>query len=351
MVFNFLGYVFSLAEISFVIIFMHELGHYIVGRLCGVKVLSFSIGFGPEIIGFTSSSGVRWKFCLIPLLGYVRFSEDKEDKCSLFRVALWKKFLVIAAGPVANFVVATLIFTFIFCKYGIPPMQSDVVVTKVLSETPAAIAGIKPGDHILSLDGNEISSVSEFFENMKKHSAQEEAVFVLKRDRKDVLEIKATPILRDVVDDFGIKRSKKPFIGIVISQDMGEKTGTILEAFSRSLKEVGMKSRDILGSFFYLFSKFDSVLGPIGVVKITKNMYDSGFDSSLYFMAYFSLVVGLTNLMPIPVLDGGHLMFVLLEMLRKKPLGTLSEKIVTGIGLSIILILFIIGVCNDVFRL
>ncbi|AGH16791.1 RIP metalloprotease RseP [Candidatus Liberibacter asiaticus] len=341
---------FLLYTVSLIIIVViHEFGHYMVARLCNIRVLSFSVGFGPELIGITSRSGVRWKVSLIPLGGYVSFSEDEKDMRSFFCAAPWKKILTVLAGPLANCVMAILFFTFFFYNTGV----MKPVVSNVSPASPAAIAGVKKGDCIISLDGITVSAFEEVAPYVRENPLHEISL-VLYREHVGVLHLKVMPRLQDTVDRFGIKR-QVPSVGILFSYDETKlHSRTVLQSFSRGLDEISSITRGFLGVLSSAFGKdtrLNQISGPVGIARIAKNFFDHGFNAYIAFLAMFSWAIGFMNLLPIPILDGGHLITFLLEMIRGKSLGVSVTRVITRMGLCIILFLFFLGIRNDIYGL
>ncbi|AGA64039.1 putative zinc metallopeptidase protein [Liberibacter crescens BT-1] len=360
-----LSYVIPFLSVIYLVVLVHEFGHYIAGRLCGIQAVVFSLGFGPEIFGFMSRSGVRWKFSAIPLGGYVRFlggersshvqsassvvknSKDKGQN-SFLGASLWKRSLVVVAGPLANFLMTAMIFTFLFYKNGI--IIIDPIVSQIEPGSPAAEAGIKPGDLLVSVDGHQISSFQDVMLYVQSHP-KKEMIFILKRQDKDFVKFAITPRMEKITNALGQKVSV-PLIGLkVYSVKSKHQFLTLPEAFFMGLYEIHDIVKATLQYFYNVLSgqmKSDQITGPIGVAKIAKHMSDIGFEALVRFLAFISLSVGLINLMPIPILDGGHLMLYFLEAVRGKPLGELSEKIVLQIGLILVLVLTVVATRNDV---
>ncbi|AKK20114.1 RIP metalloprotease [Candidatus Liberibacter africanus] len=330
-----------------IIVFAHEFGHYIVARLCNIRVMSFSIGFGPEIFGITDRSGTRWKISYIPLGGYVSFSEDEKDPRSFVCSALWKKSVTVLAGPFINYVMAILFFAFFFYNTAV----IDPVVFKVFPGTPASIFGIKVKDRIVSLDGTAVSTSEDVAFYIRKNQLRE-VEFVLQREHVGIITLKVTPRLQDFIDQFNVKH-KIPTIGILF--DSGNlHYRTVLQSFSRSLNEVISITIKSFSGLIHIFSgdvKVHSIHGPVGIAKVAKKFAEYGFNSYIEFLAIFSWVTGFMNLLPIPILDGGNFMIFLFEMIRGKPLKVSTVRFITKIGCSFILFLLFLGISNDIYGL
>ncbi|MGZ2456689.1 regulator of sigma E protease [Rhizobium anhuiense] len=328
--------------------------------------LPISVGFGPEIFGFTDRHGTRWKISVIPLGGYVRFFGDEdasskpdadklaamseEDRARSFAGAkLWKRAATVAAGPIANFLLAIAIFTVLFSVYG--RMIADPVVAEVKPDGAAAAAGILPGDLLVAIDGNKVETFDDVRRYVSIRPSQKIVVTIERGGEK--LDLPMVPQRTDQTDQFGNKIELGQ-IGIVTNQQAGNfrlKTYTPLEA----LQEGVIQTRDIVtGTFKYIGNIFagtmraDQLGGPIRVAQASGQMATLGIGAVLQLAAMLSVSIGLLNLMPVPVLDGGHLMFYAVEAVRGKPLGSTAQEIAFRIGLAMILTLMVFTTWNDI---
>ena len=359
------GYIIPFVIVLSVLVFVHEMGHYLVGRWCGIRVTAFSVGFGPELVGFTDSHGTRWKLSAIPLGGYVKFFGD-EDAASVPDIAnldkftpeerartlagakLWKRAATVAAGPIANFLLAIAIFAALFVAYG--KMVSDPVVAEVRPESAAASAGIEPGDLLLALDGEPIRT----FDDVRRYVAvrpETTIVITVERDGRE-LQLPVTPKRTEITDQFGNKVELGQ-IGIVTNAERGNfrlETYSPVEAVAEGVRETG---HIISGTFSYLGNIFtgrmsaDQIGGPIRIAETTGQMATLGFAAVLNFAAVISVSLGLMNLFPIPVLDGGHLLMYGLEAVRGRPLSPRVQDVVFRFGLAMILTLMVFATWND----
>lgn len=359
------GYIIPFVIVLSVLVFVHEMGHYLVGRWCGIRVTAFSVGFGPELVGFTDSHGTRWKLSAIPLGGYVKFFGD-EDAASVPDIAnldkftpeerartlagakLWKRAATVAAGPIANFLLAIAIFAALFVAYG--KMVSDPVVAEVRPESAAASAGIEPGDLLLALDGEPIRT----FDDVRRYVAVRPETTILmtvERDGRE-LQLPVTPKRTEITDQFGNKVELGQ-IGIVTNAERGNfrlETYSPVEAVAEGVRETG---HIISGTFSYLGNIFtgrmsaDQIGGPIRIAETTGQMATLGFAAVLNFAAVISVSLGLMNLFPIPVLDGGHLLMYGLEAVRGRPLSPRVQDVVFRFGLAMILTLMVFATWND----
>jgi regulator of sigma E protease len=363
-----LGYLLPFLFVLTVVVFVHELGHFLVARWCGVAVKTFSIGFGPEIAGFTDRHGTRWRLSWIPLGGYVKFIDDEnaasagqksleqlspEDRTRSFQgKSLGQRAAVVAAGPIANFIFAILIFTAIFALFGerITAAKVDIVNPGSAAER----AGFLPGDRVISIDGQTIGSFSEM-QRIVGTSPDQPLHFVVDRGGKTV-EITATPERKEITDHFGnvirlgllgIQRSASP-------DDWTLKRHDPLTAFGMALKECYFVISRSLGYLYDVVTgreAADQLGGPIRIAQVSGQVATAGFVALLNLAAIISVSIGLLNLFPIPMLDGGHLLFYSIEAIRGRPLSESTQEIGFRIGLAFVLMLMIFATWNDLIHL
>jgi regulator of sigma E protease len=361
-----MGNIVTFILVLSLLVFVHEMGHYLVGRWSGIRILAFSVGFGPEIFGFTDRHGTRWKISVIPLGGYVRFFGDEdasskpdtdkiaamseEDRARSFAGAkLWKRAATVAAGPIANFLLAIAIFTILFSVYG--RTIADPVVAEVKPDGAAAAAGVLPGDLLVAIDGGKVETFDDVRRYVSIRPSQKIVVTIERGGQK--LDLPMVPQRVDMTDQFGNK-AEVGQIGIVTNQQAGNfrlQTYTPLQA----LREAVLQTRDIVtGTFKYIANIFsgtmraDQLGGPIRVAQASGQMASLGIGAVLQLAAVLSVSIGLLNLMPVPVLDGGHLMFYAVEAVRGKPLGSSAQEIAFRIGLAMILTLMVFTTWNDI---
>ena len=350
--------------ISF-LVFFHELGHYLVGRWCGIRVLAFSLGFGKEIIGRTDRHGTRWKICLIPLGGYVRFYGDEdvasrpdfkgmetlpeeERARTLNGAALWKRAATVAAGPIANFLLAIAIFAVIFSVYGRP--VSDPVVGEVVAGSPAETAGLEVGDVMTALDGQHIDT----FDAVVRYISVRPGVPVkltVERDGAPV-ELTVMPERVETEDRFGNKMELGR-IGVVGNRESGnfrvERYGPVAAIGQGALQSwhIVVGTYDYIANVFAGRMKADQIGGPVRVATMAGQMASLGFVAFANFAAVMSVSVGLFNLLPVPMLDGGHLLFYAIEAVRGRPLPERVQEFAFRIGLFLVLALMVFATWND----
>ena len=349
-----------------IVVFIHEYGHYYFAKKYGVGITDFSIGFGREIFGWNDKSGTRWKICWIPLGGYVKFYGDRnvfsqseqkniinkykeEDKKKLFILKpLYQRALIVAAGPLANFVLAILIFTMInmFVGKDITP----AVIDEVREDSPAFVAGIQQNDRILYIDNNKVESILQVSTYINTSTAETIEFVVLRRDQEISLLIK--PDLVESKDFLG-NSVKKRMIGIKLSplnNEFQKKRLGPSQAIYFSVKEVWfvtVTSLNYLGKMIIGSADSSQLGGPIRIAKITGQVAEYGIIPFLSIMAYISISLGLVNLFPIPMLDGGHLMFYLIEKILGRPLSQKTQEGFFRIGLFLLFSLMFFVTFND----
>ena len=353
-----------IVAISF-LVFFHELGHYLVGRWCGIRILAFSLGFGPEIVGRTDRHGTRWKLCAIPLGGYVRFYGDEdvasrpdfkgletlpeeERARTLNGAALWKRAATVAAGPIANFLLAITIFAVIFMVYG--RAVSDPVVGEVTPDSPAAAAGVQPGDVMAALDGQPIDT---FDAVVRYISVRPGVPVVLTVERNGApVDLTVVPERVETEDRFG-NEMELGRIGVVGTRDSGnfrvERYGPVAAIGQGALQSwhIVVSTYDYIVNVFAGRMKANQIGGPVRVATMAGQMASLGIVAFANFAAILSVSVGLFNLLPVPMLDGGHLMFYAIEAVRGRPLSARVQEFAFRIGLFLVLALMVFATWND----
>jgi len=357
--FNLLAFIVAVV----IIVFIHELGHFMVGRWCGVKIEAFSIGFGREIFGFNDRHGTRWKLGWLPLGGYVRFEGDanaaslpdpdaKPSPTSLQGAKLWKRALIVLAGPVANFILAIGIFTAAFMLVGVP--MSEPRVDEVIDGGAAKDAGIMAGDMIRQIDGKEIKTFSDIQDAMVLRDPLPTPL-VIERNGQ-MLNITLTPRIVEITDPLG---SKVRMAQIGIKHDgradptAANRLGPVA-ALEKGVEQTWFVSKTTLryvGKIFTGTESASQLHGPIGVAKAAGDTMQSGPWVFISFIGLISVSIGLINLFPIPMLDGGHLVFYLIEAVLGRPASPAAQEWSFRIGLSAILMLMVLVTTNDIFTI
>lgn len=348
-----------------IIVFIHELGHFLVARWCGVDVEVFSIGFGKEIFGWYDRHGTRWKVAWIPLGGYVKFRGDanaaslpdadaltraKGDPGNFHGKPVWQRAAVVAAGPIANFILAIFIFAAAFMIVGAPVMEPRV--DEVLPGSAAEQAGLRKGDLVTSVDGSQISDFSELQQSVMMRAGDP---IILGIDRNgEKLNVTVTPQLKEEPDGFGGKL-RIGLLGVRHNPDGAirfERMGPV-QAVTSGAKRTWM----IVESTFRYLGKMvtgresaDQLGGPIAMAKAAGDAASMGLAQFVSVIAFLSVSIGLINLFPIPMLDGGHLVYYAIEAIRGKPLGEQAQEWGFRIGFSLVIMLMLVGTFNDLVR-
>ena len=349
-----------------IVVFIHEYGHYYFAKKYGVGITDFSIGFGREIFGWNDKSGTRWKICWIPLGGYVKFFGDRnvfsqseqqelinqysqEDRKKLFILKpLYQRAIIVVAGPLANFVLAILIFTMINLFVG--KDVTPAVINEVQKDSPAFISGLKKNDKILFIDSNKVESILEV-STFINTSTSEKIKFKILRENQQ-LSILVKPNLVDGKDNLG-NNVKKRMIGIKLSIEdnkIQRKTLGPGKAIYYSLKEVWFvtaTSLKFIGKIITGSGDSSQFGGPIKIAKITGQVAEHGLIPFLSIVAYISISLGMINLFPIPMLDGGHLMFYFFEKILGRPLSQKVQESFFRIGLFLLFFLMFFVTFND----
>ena len=361
-----MNYIIPFIILIMIVVFIHEYGHYYFAKRYGVGITDFSIGFGREIFGWNDKSGTRWKVCWIPLGGYVKFFGDRnvfsqteqqeiinkyseEDRQKLFILKpLYQRSLIVAAGPLANYVLAILIFTMIYMFVG--KDLTPALINEVQKDSPAFVAGMKKNDKIIYIDNKKVESILEVSTFINISTTETIEFVVLRNDQTISLLVK--PDLVDGKDTLG-NSVKKRMIGIKLSplnnkyekQPLGPS-----KAIYYSVKEVWfvtVTSLNYLGKMITGAADSSQLGGPIRIAKITGQVAELGIIPFLSIMAYISISLGLINLFPIPMLDGGHLMFYLIEKILGRPLSQKTQEGFFRIGLFLLFSLMFFVTFND----
>jgi regulator of sigma E protease len=359
-----LGYIIPFLVVLTVLVFVHELGHYLVARRNGVRIEVFSIGFGPEIFGWYDRAGTRWKLSAVPLGGYVKMYGDadasslpsnslvtmsEEDRAvSFHHKRLWQRIAVVAAGPAANFIFAIVLLAGLFATVGQPFTPPDV--GQVQPNSAAEQGGIKPGDTISEIDGRKIERFEDVQQAVRLNAGGVMKI-VVRRDGRDVA-LDVTPQMTEMTDRFGnvhrvgmlgigrsgvdyVRHDPATALGRAVEETWNLSVGT-LKAIWQMI--IGARATDELG-------------GPLRIAQMSGEVAQGGIVAIVWFMAVLSVNLGLINLFPIPVLDGGHLLFYFAEAIRGRPLGQRAQEYGFRIGLALVLTLMVFATWNDLVHL
>ena len=357
------GYGLPFLAILTILVFVHELGHYLIARLNGVRVEVFSIGFGPELFGWTDKAKTRWKFSLIPLGGYVKMFGDAdaasrpdaglselsdEERAEAFPYKrLSQRSWIVAAGPIANFLFAVVLLAGVFMAVGQP--FTPPAVGEVIPDSAAEQAGLLPGDRILRIDGTDIQSFQDI-QLIVSLGLDEAIEIVVLRDGTEIA-LTATPVLTEITDDFG-NQQKVGRLGISHSGVELVRHGP-LTALWRATEKTGAYTVAILkavGQMIVGDRSATELGGPLRIAKMSGQVAEYGWGSVVQLMWMLSISLGLINLFPIPILDGGHLLFYAIEAVRGRPLGERAQEYGFRIGLALVLSLMVFATWNDIIH-
>ena len=342
------------------LVFLHEMGHYLAGRLFGVKVEAFSIGFGQEVFGVTDKRGTRWKFGWLPLGGYVRFAGDMnpasvpdadwlmlppEERARTFpSKPVWQRAIIVAAGPVTNFVIAILILAGFALAYG--DIRTPSVAGQVAKGSAAEVAGLRTGDRIVALNGRPVETFGDLTRYVRIRAGERVRVDLIRdgaaMSRDAVI---ATDVQRDRFGNeyrmglLGISSARPVVVPVSLIEAPGvavRQTGEIVTMMVETLGQVisGRRSVKELG-------------GPLSIAKVSSEQLSLGVQAFVFFIAMVSINLGFINLLPVPMLDGGHLLFYAIEAVRRKPVEPQVQEWAFRGGLAALLALMLLVTFND----
>ena len=363
-----LGYVVPFLFVLTVVVFFHEMGHFLVGRWCGVQVDVFSLGFGRELAGFNDRHGTRWRLASIPLGGYVKFHGDmnaasaqstaridampaRERAVTFAAQPVWKRAAIVAAGPIANFILAIAIFSSSFYVSGRPILIPKV--ESVVADSPAARAGFQANDVILAIDGTPIDSFADM-QKVVSASSDVPLSFEVQRGTAD-LTLTATPERKDVKGPFGTSRIG--VLGLTAAgkpEDWKTETFTAGGAVKAAAGETWFvvdRTVSYIGGLFVGRETASQISGPIRIAEVSGEVAKLGFGALLNLAAFLSVSIGFVNLLPVPLLDGGHLLYYIVEAARGRPMSERAQEIGFRFGLAIVSSLMIFATFNDLLRL
>jgi len=361
-----LSYLIPFLILIMIVVFIHEYGHYYFAKKYGVGVTDFSIGFGKEIFGWNDKSGTRWKLCWIPLGGYVKFFGDRnvfsqadqeelikqyndQDRKKLFVLKpLYQRVLIVFGGPLANFILALVIFFSIYTFIG--KDFTPAVINEVQKDSPAMIGGLKQDDIILEIDGNEVQSIMDVSKYITMSSADIIDFKVKRFSDEIILRVKPNTVLGE--DNLGNKIQKR-MVGIKLGAYNNEinhvKLGPVKALYhaANEVFYVCTASLKYIGGMIIGKADTSQLGGPIRIAKISGQVAEFGFLAFISMMAYISISLVLVNLFPIPMLDGGHLMFYTFEKILGRPLSQKTQEGFFRIGIFLLLSLMFFTTFND----
>lgn len=356
-------YVLPFLFVISVVVFVHEFGHYFVARLCGVKIEAFSIGFGKEIFAWRDRLGTRWRIAWLPLGGYVKMFGDAnpasvpgatvhemteaEKKVAFYHKHVDKRIAIVAAGPAANYIFAIIVMTVLFMSYGQP--FSPPVVNEIVADGAASQSGILVGDRIVEVDGSKTESFEDIQSIMSLNVGTPVKVEVDRNGQPLVFEM--TPKVGIRKDAFGHEH-KVGQIGIISNTRAYKKRGPFV-AFQQAIIESWKLSEGMLRALGQMVNhtrSTEDLGGPLRIVQLSGDAAKEGVGSLIWLMAVISINLGLINLFPVPLLDGGHIVFYIAEKLRGKPLHKDVQEVGFRVGLILIMFLMVFANWNDLVQ-
>jgi len=348
-----------------VLVFVHELGHYLIARRNGVRIEVFSIGFGPELFGWYDRAGTRWKFSAIPLGGYVKMFGDNdpsstmgmarlgeltaaEREVSFHHKRLLQRAAIVGGGPLANFLFAIAVLALLFGTYGQPFTPAEV--GQVQAGSAAETGGIKVGDTIANIDGTEINRFEDV-QQIVRLNPGEPMTITVRRDGKPVT-LHVTPARTEMTDRFG-NRHEIGLLGIGrsgVEYVKRNPAAAVVQAFGETWN-LSTSTLQAMWQIIIGTRASDELGGPLRIAQMSGEVAEGGIVPLLWFMSVLSINLGLINLFPVPVLDGGHLLFYAAEAIRGKPLGQRAQEYGFRIGLALVLTLMVFATWNDLVHL
>ena len=340
------------------LVIVHELGHYLVARWFGVGAEVFSIGFGREIAGWTDKRGTRWKLCWLPLGGYVRFVGDEdvasqaadpdtvapEDRARSFHLKpVWQRFLIVLAGPLANFLVTIVILAAFFATLGAPRTN---IVGEVGPNTAAAAAGIAAGDRILAIDGRSTETFNDIASYVVLRPGQKVAITL---DRQGTVRKLDVTLATDVTTDKFGQQFKRGLLGVSPTSGVLERV-SVLEAIPMGAETTLKLTRWMVDGLWQILTGQRSakeIGGPLKIAQIAGQQASLGPLEFIQLVALISINLGFINLLPVPMLDGGHLLFYIVEAVRRRPVSPRAQDWAFRGGLALILALLVFTTVND----
>ena len=352
-----------------IVVTFHELGHFLAARMSGVSVMVFSVGFGPELLGFNDKHGTRWRLSLIPLGGYVRMKGDENiasmpedgtraEQGTLQGASVWRRLFIVAAGPLASFLLAPLLFFIVAIGQGVPVEKP--LVGKVIAGSAAEQAGLRAGDEILAINGHDIDDFFALSEKVQQSQGQALELEVYTQSEQ-LMTLKISPRFDAQTQRYllGIQRATKgqsPVDALVTAARM---SAAVYVLIPTSIAQ-WITGSDVAPQQVAARGNSDAqertdsesgIAGPIGIARMASDSAQQSWASLLIFTALLSVNLGFLNLLPIPILDGGHIVFLSIEALRGRAVNAALQMKFYRVGLLLLLALFIYGTISDIIRL
>ena len=351
-----------------VLVFVHELGHYLLARRFGVRVEVFSIGFGPEIFGWTDRAQTRWKFSLVPLGGYVKMFGDadyastpsgenstmtaEERACAFHHKSLGQRSWIVAGGPLANFIFAFLVLGAMFSLYGQQVVRETgpTDVGMVMPDSAAADGGLMEADRILAVNGQAVEKFKQIVAIVEASPGKPLEFLVQRGDLEERLTITPRPQAKTSESGETVEVGRIGISNARIEYVRHDPLTAFWLAGSETVR-VTTLILEVVGQFFTGSRSTDELAGPLGIAQFSGEVAQQGLDRVIFWLALLSINLGLLNLFPIPMLDGGHLLFYAIEAARGQPLGQRAQEFGFRIGLALVLALMLFATWNDIVRL
>ncbi len=350
--------VFIFILVLSILVFVHEYGHYKAARMCGVNVKSFSIGFGKELFGWTDKHDTRWKFSLVPLGGYVEMlgqgseegvNSDNEHE-SFANKSVWQRMFIVFAGPLANFLFAYASLMGLFAITGEQVMLPKVGA--VIGGMPAERSGVLPNDLILTSDGVEMKSWEQLTSTIVEGDGKTMTWNVLNTDTNTTRNVLVTPEVNERVNHFG-ETVRVPFAGVSPSGELGTVEHGFIGGLAKGVERTNQYITMTLQAFGKLITGsigHENLGGPVMIAKMSAKAAETGIYPLIIFMAVISVNLAIINLFPVPILDGGHLVFYFIELIKGSPVSEKSQEKATQVGFAAIVVLMTLAIGNDIKR-
>lgn len=365
---NFFSYLLPFMFVLALVVFIHEMGHFLVGRWCGVKVETFSLGFGPRLFSFRDRKGTEWALSAIPLGGFVKFKGDaneasvpdhaaaaampeSERSDSFPHKPVIQRAAIVAAGPFANFVLAFVIFAVSFMVVG--RMQVEPIIAGVNEGSVAEQVGFKPGDRVLAIDGEKITNFDDI---VRKVSISEDRTLLFRIERNNrELDISGAPAIMSRKTVLGTdRRPVMGFVGSNAPEHHFQKRFGPLEASSIAIREIVFvidRTGHYISGLIAGREKADQLSGPVRIGYISGKVAESGIGPLLMLAGILSISIGIINLLPIPMLDGGHLVFYAIEALFGRAVSPRAQELSFRVGFALVIMLMLFSTWNDLIHL